>query len=266
MEKFTGKDKYCLTDLVALIEILRDPVTGCPWDKEQTHASIRQNMIEEAYEAAEAIDRGDRELLREELGDVLLQVLLHAEMERQSGGFDIEAVADRLCRKLILRHPHIFDTIKVDGSREVLNNWEEIKRREKNQKTGSDAIEDVPHAMPALMRSQKVQKRAAYVGFGYPDIDGAMKDLESEVSELKAAIAGRGDAAEEIGDVMFAAVNVARHAGVDAELCALRSCEKFIDRFRVVEQQAKGKGIDLKKASPQMLDELWQAAKVALEA
>ena len=265
MEKFTEKKRYRLTDLVKLVRILRDPVTGCPWDKEQTHASIRQNMIEEAYEAAEAIDRDDRDLLCEELGDVLLQVLLHAEIERQSGGFDLDSIADRLCRKLILRHPHIFGTVEVGGSREVLNNWETIKRREKNHQTGSDAIDDVPHAMPALMRSQKVQKRAAYVGFEYAGADGAVKDLESEVSELKAALAGRGNAAEEIGDVLFAAVNVARLTGADAELCALRSCEKFADRFRVVEWLAKEQGVDLKTAAPSQMDELWRKAKKHLE-
>lgn len=266
MVNFTEKERYDLTDLTALIGILRDPVAGCPWDREQTHASIRQNMIEEAYEAAEAIDREDSDLLCEELGDVLLQVLLHAEIERQAGGFDLGAIADRLCRKLILRHPHIFGTVKVDDSRQVLGNWEEIKRREKNQKTGSDAIDDVPHAMPALMRSQKVQKRAAHAGFEYPDIAGALSDLESEVAELKDAVAGRGDSAEEIGDVLFAAVNVARHAGADAELCALRSCEKFIGRFRAVEQQASDRDIRLKDASPQTLDALWREAKATFDA
>ena len=262
MEIFEIKNEYNLSDLVTLVRILRDPVDGCPWDREQTHESIRQNFIEETYEALEAIDRADKNLLEEELGDVLLQVMLHAEIERQSGGFDIDDVSDKICKKLVLRHPHIFGGVNVSGSREVLSNWEDIKRAEKDQKTGSDAIDDVPAALPALMKSQKVQKRAAYVGFDYDSVGGALDDLESELCELKAAIAENTNVEEELGDLIFAAVNVARFVKADAELCAERACEKFAQRFRVVEEMARQQGIDMKTAGMDKLNELWEKAKL----
>jgi MazG family protein len=261
MEIFEIKNEYNLSDLVTLVRILRDPVDGCPWDREQTHESIRQNFIEETYEALEAIDRADKSLLEEELGDVLLQVMLHAEIERQIGGFDIDGVSDRICKKLVLRHPHIFGGVNVSESREVLSNWEDIKRDEKDQKTGSDAIDDVPAALPALMKSQKVQKRAAYVGFDYDSVGGALDDLDSELCELKAAIAENTNVEEELGDLIFAAVNVARFVKADAELCAERACEKFAQRFRVVEEMARQQGIDIKTAGMDKLNKLWEKAK-----
>lgn len=261
MEKFALKNEYSLHDLVELVTVLRDPVHGCPWDKEQTHESIRQNFIEEVYEAAEAIDRGSRDMLVEELGDVLLQVMLHAEIDRQSGGFNIDTVSDGICKKLILRHPHIFGDTAVDGSGEVLRNWEDIKRTEKDQNSGSDAIDDVPRAMPALMRSQKIQKRAAYVGFDYDDIGGAIADLESEVAELKQAVLEGSNIAEELGDIIFAAVNVARFAKADAELCTERAADKFAQRFRIVEELANQQGTDMKTAGISRLDKLWEDAK-----
>jgi tetrapyrrole methylase family protein/MazG family protein len=261
MDKFEVKDRYGLEDLVALVKALRDPENGCPWDREQTHSSIRQNFIEETYEAVEAIDRADSALLAEELGDVLLQVMLHAEIERQSGGFDIGDVADGICKKLVLRHPHIFGGLKVKGSGEVLQNWEDIKRREKSQKTGSDAISDVPRALPALMRCQKVQKRAAYAGFGRGGIAEAVSCLESELAGLKEAAAGNGEVAEKLGVVIFAAADVARLAGADAELCAGRSCDRFARRFRILEDLAGRRGLELGEAGSRLLDELWREAE-----
>jgi len=261
MKLFEIKEKYTLEDFVKLVEVLRDPVDGCPWDREQTHESIRQNFIEETYEAVEAIDRGDKKLLLEELGDVLLQVALHAEIERQSGGFDIDDVADSVCKKLVLRHPHIFGEVHVAGSGQVLKNWEDIKREEKSQKSGSAAIEDVARAMPALMRSQKVQKRAGYVGFDYSDINGALEGLSSELAELKASIDANTNIEEEIGDLLFAAVNVARFAKLDAELCLEKACDKFAERFRIVERLAVQQNIDMKQADIETLDKLWEKAK-----
>lgn len=265
MESFGVKKNYKVEDLILLVECLRDPVDGCPWDRVQTHQSIRQNFIEETYEAVEAIDRSDDKMLQEELGDVLLQVALHAEIARQRGAFDINDVADTICKKLVLRHPHIFGDVSADTSDKVLSNWEDIKRDEKSQKTGSDAIDDVPKSLPTLMRSQKIQKRAAYVGFDYPDVDMAMSDLESEVAELRRALDGEGDVFEEVGDLIFSAVNIARLQGIDADLAAERACDKFSERFRTVEQMAKEQGIDMKTCGIDTLNELWSKAKEALK-
>ncbi len=261
MIDFDRKANYTVSDLIKLVAVLQDPVIGCPWDREQTHESIRQNFLEETYEVLEAIDRSDETLLREELGDVLLQVAFHAEIERKTGGFSIDDVADGVCKKLILRHPHIFGDVTADSAGEVLQNWEDIKRAEKHQKTGTDAIADVPQALPALMRSQKIQKRAGYVGFDYRDIDGAMSDLSSELDELKAAIASQSNIEEELGDLLFAAVNVARFAHMDAELCLTRASNKFVARFARVEALAQAQSVDMQQAGPDKLDELWAIAK-----
>ena len=262
---FEIKSEYSLTDIILLVERLRDRQTGCPWDKVQTHRSIRQNFIEEVYEAVEAIDRNDSKMLKEELGDVLLQIALHAEIAKEEGWFDIDGVADTVCKKLVLRHPHIFGAQEADSSDTVLANWEEIKRGEKSQKSGSDAIADVPKSLPTLMRSQKVQKRAAYVGFDYPDIGMALGDLESEVAELKEALSSGGDVSEEIGDLIFAAVNVARLSGVDADHAAESACDKFAGRFRIVETLSKEMDIDLKSSDIGELNNLWSKAKVAFK-
>lgn len=265
MLSFSIKEKYRVEDLLTLVGRLRDPIDGCPWDKVQTHNSIRQNFIEETYEAVEAIDRGDDRMLEEELGDVLLQVALQAEIAKQRGAFDIDDVADTICKKLVFRHPHIFGGLAADTPEAVLSNWEDIKRDEKSQKTGSDAIDDVPNSLPTLMRSQKIQKRAAYVGFDYPAIGMAMDDLEGEMAELRRAIAGDGDVFEEVGDLIFSAVNIARLQGFDADLAAERACDKFSERFRVVEGMAKEQGIDMKTCGIDRLNTLWFKAKEALK-
>ena len=261
MAEFTIKPKYTLADVPLIVKRLRNPETGCPWDKEATHESVRQDMIEECYEAVEAIDTGDLDNLKEELGDVLMQVALHSEIESEKGTFDIDEVADRLCKKLVLRHPHVFGDVVANDTETVLRNWDAIKSVEKDQKTGSDAIDDVPTAYPALIRSQKVQKRAARTGFDYRDTEGAMADLRSEVTELEQALAGDGDPFEELGDLLFSAVNVARFISADAELALTRSCEKFIRRFRKTEELAIERGIDMKNADMALLNELWEESK-----
>ncbi|MBQ2084960.1 MAG: nucleoside triphosphate pyrophosphohydrolase [Oscillospiraceae bacterium] len=261
MSEFRIKPQYTLDDVPLLMKCLRDPVTGCPWDKTQTHESIRQDLIEETYEAVEAIDRENTENLKEELGDMLMNIALHAEIEREKGVFDLDDVADALCKKMVLRHPHVFGDIIAEDSDAVLKNWEEIKRGEKKQKTGSDAIDDVPKAYPALIRSQKVQKRAAYTGFDYRDINEALADLESEISEFKKAINGDGDPFEELGDILFSAVNVARFIPADSELALTRACEKFAERFRIVEDLAAERGIDMKKSDLDQLNMLWAESK-----
>lgn len=263
MMEFTVKEQYGIQDLIALIQLLRDPVNGCPWDREQTHHSIRMNFIEEAYEAVEAIDREDRHMLMEELGDVLLQVLLHTEMERQAGSFDLDDVSDCLCKKLVLRHPHLFGEVKVEGSHDVLSNWEDIKRREKRQLTGSDAIDDVPLALPALMRIQKTLKRAAYTGFAYSDVESAMEDVSLEMMELLEAVSLGLDPKMEIGDLIVAVVNVANLLKLDAEQCAGDAALKFSTRFREVERIARETNLDMHSLTDEELEELWEKGKEA---
>jgi tetrapyrrole methylase family protein/MazG family protein len=259
---FEQKESYTVGDLKEIMKLLRSQ-EGCPWDKEQTHASIRKNLLEEAYEAAEAIDLDDMELLREELGDVLLQVVFHAQMESEKGVFDLDDVADGVCKKLIVRHPHIFADVVAETPREVLKNWDNIKRREKGQNTYAATLESVPKTLPALMRSEKLQKRAGKAGFCYPDWQAAFKDLASELEELREA-AGSGDAPhakEELGDLLFAAVNVARHLEVDAEEALVNSCEKFTRRFTEAERLALERGIDMPNAGIEKLDILWGEVK-----
>ena len=261
MEMFKVKDRYQLEDFILLVRRLRDKQDGCPWDRVQTHDSIRQNFIEETYEAVDAIDKKNNDLLMEELGDVLLQVALHAEISKEEGAFDIEDVVDTLCKKLVLRHPHIFGEVSAKTSDIVLANWEDIKRQEKEQKTASQAIDDLPNSLPPLMKSQKVQKRAAYVGFDYPSFEYALEDLISETEELRHAIEDKADPIEEIGDIIFAAVNVARLLDIDASLAAERACTKFVERFKYVEEKAIEENIDMKNASLDTLNNLWNDAK-----
>lgn len=262
--EFKAKEKYSVSDLISIMALLRGE-GGCPWDREQDHLTIRKNLIEEAYEVVEAIDAGDPEMLCEELGDLLLQVVFHSRISEEEGDFSIEEVADGICRKLIHRHPHIFSDVVVKDSGEVLENWDAIKKQEKGQKTASDTLYSVPKVLPALMRSQKVQKRAAKTGFDYPDALSALADLESEVAELREALGiGRQEAqTDELGDIIFSAVNVARHLPADAEEALTASCEKFIRRFDRMESMAREKGIALEKQPLDRLNALWDAAKRA---
>ena len=259
---FQQKKEYNIDDLLAIMELLRSP-GGCPWDREQTHGSIRKNFIEETYEVAEAIDNGDTALLREELGDVLLQVVFHTEIEREQGSFTFDDVCDGVCKKLILRHPHIFSDVIADTPEEVLSNWEDIKKQEKRQTTQTQVLQSVPRTLPALMRSEKVQHRAAKVGFDYPGVQGALSDLRSEVDELSEAIrcGSPEDIAGELGDVLFSAANVARHCKLDSEQALGRSCDKFVSRFAGVEQLATQRRIDMTQADIKTLDSLWQEVK-----
>ncbi len=259
---FKRKESYDVSDLRRIMELLRSE-DGCPWDRVQTHQSIRNNLLEEAYEAADAIDQGDDKALCEELGDVLLQVVFHARMAEEAGDFDLDQVADGICKKLILRHPHVFGEVKADTPEQVLQNWDQIKRVEKHQETAAATLESVPRAFPALMRAQKVQKRAGKAGFDWPDIAGALEKIPEETAELQAALAAGDQAgvAEEMGDLLFAAVNAARFAGVEAEEVLQRATDKFIRRFRLVEQMATQRGVDMKSAPLQELDKLWDEAK-----
>lgn len=181
---FTEKENYNFNDLVEIVKILRAP-DGCPWDREQTHKSIRSNFIEETYEAVEAIDTDDLDLLKEELGDVLLQVAMHAEIESEQGTFDINDVCDGICKKLIIRHPHVFGDVNADTTEKVLKNWDAIKMKTKSQKTQTQAILSVSKALPSLMRSTKIQQKAAKVGFDWENVNGALISFLKNVKSLK---------------------------------------------------------------------------------
>ena len=258
MVDFQYKDSYNVKDLEEIVRILRAP-GGCPWDAEQTHQSIRRTFLEEAYEAAEAIDEENPEHLKEELGDVLLQVVFHARMEQEEGRFDLDAVADGVCKKLIYRHPHVFGDVSVSGTGEVLSNWEELKRKEKGQATNTDALESVARSLPALWRAEKVQKKAKKAGFDWPDISGALDKLSEELEELKAAAAQGTNVAEELGDLLFSAVNVSRFLKVDCEDALNQATDKFIGRFRKVEEQAGDR--PMTEMTLAELDQLWERAK-----
>ena len=260
MVDFQYKDSYGVKDLEEIVRILRAP-GGCPWDAEQTHQSIRRNFLEEAYEAVEAIDEGSPEHLEEELGDVLLQVVMHARMEQEAGRFDLDGVADGICKKLIYRHPHVFGDVAVSGTGEVLSNWEALKRKEKGQATNTDALEAVARALPALWRAEKVQKKARKAGFDWPDVSGALDKLSEELEELKTAAAEGTNVAEELGDLLFSAVNAARFLKVDPEDALNGATDKFIGRFRKVEAQAAAQGKAMEDMGLEELDTLWERAK-----
>ena len=258
MVDFQYKDSYNVKDLEEIVRILRAP-GGCPWDAEQTHQSIRRNFLEEAYEAVEAIDEENPDHLKEELGDVLLQVVFHARMEQEAGRFDLDGVADGVCKKLIYRHPHVFGDVAVSGTGEVLTNWEELKRKEKGQATNTDALEAVARSLPALWRAEKVQKKAKKAGFDWPEVSGALDKLAEELEELRQAAAQGTNVAEELWDLLFSAVNVSRFLGVDCEDALNQATDKFIGRFRKVEEQAGER--PMTEMTLAELDQLWERAK-----
>ncbi len=260
--EFEFKEKYDFEDLVEVVRCLRLP-DGCPWDKEQTHKSIRQDFIEETYEVIEAIDNEDTALLREELGDVLLQVVFHAQIEREKGVFDIHDVANDICQKMIIRHPHVFGDVNADTTEKVLDNWDKIKMQTKSQNTQSESMDSIARSLPSLIRASKMQKKAAKVGFDFQCLDDAAAKVTEELSEVKAACeSGDENAkAEEIGDLLFSVVNVARLAGVDSEKALYDACEKFLSRFTSMEKSANENGTDLNDLSLSELDSLWEEAK-----
>ena len=267
MVDFERKDVYTTDDLLKIMEILRSP-EGCPWDRAQTHKSVRANFIEETYEAIEAIDTEDRELLKEELGDVLLQVVLHSQMEKEAGSFTFEEVVDGVAQKLVYRHPHVFGDVNASNEAEALKSWDDAKQNSKQQKTHTQVLQSVSRALPALIRSEKVQKKAAKAGFDWPDVQGAMEKVAEELEEVRAAAAEGNPQAcmDEVGDLLFAAVNVARFLHAEPEEALTRSCDKFIRRFQSVEELAAAKGMDMEKASLEELDALWDEAKRAEKA
>ncbi len=259
---YPKKESYNLEDLRRIVEHLRSE-EGCPWDREQDHTSIRQDLLEECYEAAEAIDLQDTELLKEELGDVLLQVVFHARMEEEAGSFNFDDVCDGISRKLLTRHPHVFADVTADTTDEVLTNWEKIKQESKGQTTQAEAVKSVPKTFPGLMRAQKVQKRAGKAGFDYPDAIWAMDDMEDSLDQLQEAMEDNDSTAceKELGDVLFSLVNVARKLGLNAEQALTKATERYICRFEQVEQLALSRGIKLDPDMTGELMDLWTEAK-----
>jgi tetrapyrrole methylase family protein/MazG family protein len=260
---FVFKNSYNINDLIGIMKILRSE-NGCPWDREQNHKSIRKDFIEEVYEAIEAIDTDDVELLKEELGDVLLQVVFHSQIETENNSFTFNDVVNDVCQKLIIRHPHVFGDTKVSGSDEVLKNWNNIKQDTKGQETYTETLESICRALPALMRAQKTGQRAKRAGMDFPDIDSAVVRLEDEVSELKQALKSNNSELieDEIGDVFFSAVNVSRLAGIDAEEALSKATDKFIKRFAAAEKMIRCDGQDMKALTIDELDAYWQKAKL----
>ena len=261
MVDFVSKLGYDVYDLKKLMGLLRGP-GGCPWDFEQTHESIRRNLLEEAYEAAEAIEDGNMENLIEELGDVLMQVVFHADIAEESGSFCLDDIADATCRKLIRRHPHVFGDVRAKNGDESLVFWEDIKREEKLQDLTSDAMRSVARSLPMLWRAEKIQKKAARVGFDWPEHSGALDALGSELCELKDSIESGCGIEGELGDILFSVVNVARFFNVDPERALGLSCDKFISRFARLEKAAQVLGTRLEDMSPEEMDDLYQSTKL----
>ncbi len=259
---FEFKSKYGIEDLLRIMEILRAP-GGCPWDAEQTHESIKKDLIEETYEVIEAINKQNPDMLLEELGDLLMQVVFHSRIAQEENQFAFAEVCDGICQKLIERHPHVFGEINVSDTDEVLSNWDAIKRRSKNHETTTQAIDSVPRELPALMRSAKIQHKAAKAGFDWPDVTGAFDKIAEESLELKQAMEeGKSDRiADELGDLLFAVVNVSRFVHVDAEEALTAATDKFRNRFAAVEALANKRNIDMKNTPIDELDALWDEVK-----
>lgn len=257
-QSFLEKDTYTFADVVALMAFLRSE-TGCPWDRKQDHMTLRQNLIEEAYEGIDAILSDDPERIADEMGDILMQVVFHAQIGTEAGTFTIDDVTTGLCQKLIRRHTHLFGEDRAADESAALRTWEDNKKTEKGQRTQTEVLADVPHALPALMRAYKVQKKAAAVGFDWPDPSGAKEKIGEELAEIERAHGAARE--EEIGDLLFAAVNYVRLLGVEPEVALSHSTEKFIDRFSRMEALAMSREMDLASLSLKELDALWDDVK-----
>jgi tetrapyrrole methylase family protein/MazG family protein len=250
--------------LVSIVKRLRAP-DGCPWDREQTNRSILSCLLDETYEFFEAVDEGDPAKMREELGDILLQVVLHAQIASEfgQGGFDVEGVARDICEKLIRRHPHVFGDAQAADSKEVLRNWERIKKDEYGEERRKYMTDDIPEALPALFRAEKMQRRVAQVGFDWDDAGPALDKVEEEFREFREALAS-GDAEhaeEEFGDILFALVNAGRHSKISAENALRAAVRKFARRFRYVEDRFGEIGKDMREASLEEMDVYWEESK-----
>jgi len=253
--------------LVAVVRMLREP-GGCPWDREQTHESLTPHMLEEAYEAVAAIKEGDTPHLEEELGDVLLQVVLHSQIANEEGTFTLDSVACRIAEKLVRRHPHVFADAEAENSDEVLVHWDAIKRQERGETSGDlpPMLKGVGEGLPALLRADKIQRKAAKVGFDWPTIDGAREKIVEELAECDVELAeGNAERIEsEIGDLLFAVVNLARMAGVGAEVALSGASDRFQSRFSHIEASLRRDDLTWKQQTLEQLEERWETAKNVL--
>src|SRR4030095_365684 len=255
-----------ITRLLDIMARLRDPQRGCPWDLEQTFRTIAPYTIEEAYEVADAIERDDLASLRGELGDLLFQVVFHAQMASERGAFAFDDVVAAICDKLERRHPHVFGDARIDSAAAQTVAWEEQKRRER-ERAGASVLDDVPLALPALTRANKLGKRAALVGFEWPDVAGALDKLDEELGELRKELSEQAGAAEitdELGDVLFCIVNVCRYLGVDTAVALRGANSKFERRFGYVEQRLREQGRSAREATLEEMDKLWDEGKKRL--
>ena len=260
VKRLLEKKQYDFEDLVDIMKLLRGE-GGCPWDREQTHVSIRNNLIEETYEVIEAIDTENPTLLREELGDVLLQVVFHAQIAEEEKQFVMAEVTTEICQKLIHRHPHIFADVNVADSEEVLKNWEAIKSDEKSRKTITDKLNAIPHMLPALMRASKVGKKASC--FDFPDTESVVDKISEELVEVSESMeTGRKELiSEEIGDLLLSITSLCRKLDIDAEEALNRATDKFIARFSEVENEIIAQKKDIKNCSIEELDAIWEKNK-----
>ncbi|NIB43300.1 nucleoside triphosphate pyrophosphohydrolase [Pseudomaricurvus alkylphenolicus] len=267
---------YNIDDLKTLMQRLREPGSGCPWDLEQTYRTIAPSTLEEAYEVVDAIERENYGHLQEELGDLLFQVIFYSQIAAEEERFDFDRVVSELVTKLVRRHPHVFpdNTLESrftserteDDERQIKKRWEEIKEQERQAKGQRGVLDDIPLNLPALSRAAKLQKRASNVGFDWPDPGGVVSKIEEELQEVKEALA-QGDSqavSEELGDLIFAVVNLSRHCKGDAEAQLRAANQKFEDRFRYIEQRLQEQGVDVKSASLEVMDQLWDEAKIQL--
>ncbi|NLY42883.1 MAG: nucleoside triphosphate pyrophosphohydrolase [Clostridiaceae bacterium] len=254
--------RYTFQELLDIMELLRSE-KGCPWDREQTHESLKRYLIEETYEVLEALDSGDKNRFADELGDLLLQIVFHAQIAKEEGTFSIDDIISCICRKMIARHTHVFGQDKADTPEEVLDNWEAIKKKEKGLKSYTQMLKDVSSYLPALMRSYKVQQKAAKVGFDWDDVKGAISKVKEEINELEQVYMTEnlGKIEEEIGDLLFAVVNVARFLKVHPELALTNTIEKFIDRFEYIEKNCHRFGKTMEEMTLEEMDLLWDEAK-----
>jgi tetrapyrrole methylase family protein/MazG family protein/ATP diphosphatase len=255
-------DKQRGQNLPRLVEVMQSLLApdGCPWDREQTLQTLRPYVIEEAFEVVDAIDRGEPQLLREELGDLLLQIVFQAELARAAGWFGPNDVVDAICEKLIRRHPHVFGDEDAGDAAAALGNWERLKKKEKE---GRGALDGVPVALPALLRAVRVGEKAAAVGYDWPDVAGARAKVDEELAELDAALEEKamGRAEEELGDVLFALSSLARKEGLDPEAALRGTLDRFSERFSEAEAIAREQGQSLHDMSPEALDSLWERVK-----
>ncbi len=257
---------HSIDDLLTIMRRLRDPEHGCPWDRKQTFSTIAPYTIEEAYEVADAIDRGDIQDLRDELGDLLFQVVFYAQMAQELQIFSFAEIVNSICEKMLRRHPHVFGDAEYTTDRELRSAWDYHKQREREDKAEHDAsvLAGVARALPALMRAEKLQHRAARVGFDWSDIGGVIAKCKEEISELEAELKDRRESAgvcQELGDLLFSCVNLARHAGVTAEQSLRSANEKFERRFRAMEASLTMKGRRFEDMDLQALDRLWDEVK-----